>query len=98
MDMRCVGLKILKNKLIEYVRIAAAGETVLVTDRDTVVAEIVPPSPGRSPMLADAWPAEAVRKGWSRHQPLPPRPLHRATPSCPFSELAGDIETDRDDR
>jgi antitoxin (DNA-binding transcriptional repressor) of toxin-antitoxin stability system len=31
--MRAVGLKILKNRLSEYVRLAAAGETVLVTDR-----------------------------------------------------------------
>lgn len=43
LDMRSVGLKVLKNKLSEYVRIAAGGETVLVTDRDRVVAEIVPP-------------------------------------------------------
>jgi len=28
--------------------------TVLVTDRDRVVAEIVPPRAGRSPLLADA--------------------------------------------
>ncbi|MGH6981402.1 MAG: type II toxin-antitoxin system Phd/YefM family antitoxin [Stellaceae bacterium] len=32
--MRSVGIKVLKNKLSEYVRLAAAGETVLVTDRD----------------------------------------------------------------
>ena len=38
--MRAVGLKILKNKLSEYVRLAASGETVLVTDRDRVVAGI----------------------------------------------------------
>jgi hypothetical protein len=31
--MRTVGLKTLKNKLSEYIRAAAAGETVLVTDR-----------------------------------------------------------------
>jgi antitoxin (DNA-binding transcriptional repressor) of toxin-antitoxin stability system len=41
--MRSVGLKTLKNKLSEYVRLAASGETVLVTDRDRVVAEIGPP-------------------------------------------------------
>lgn len=29
--MRVVGIKILKNKLSEYIRIAAAGERVLVT-------------------------------------------------------------------
>ena len=34
-----------KNKLGEYVRLAAGGETVLVTDRDRVVAEIGPPTP-----------------------------------------------------
>jgi len=38
--MRAVGLKVLKNKLSEYVRLAASGETVLVTDRDRVVAEL----------------------------------------------------------
>jgi len=41
--MRAVGLKTLKNKLSEYVRLVAGGETVLGTDRDRVVAEIVPP-------------------------------------------------------
>ena len=49
--MRSVGLKTLNNKLSEYVRLAAAGETVLVTDRDRVVAEIVPPRVERSPIL-----------------------------------------------
>jgi antitoxin (DNA-binding transcriptional repressor) of toxin-antitoxin stability system len=44
--MRTVGLKVLKNKLSEYVRAAAAGETVLISDRGKVVAEINPP---RSP-------------------------------------------------
>ena len=32
--MRSIGLKVLKNKLSEYVRLAASGETVLVTDRE----------------------------------------------------------------
>ena len=62
--MRSVGLKVLKNKLSEYVRLVANGETVLVTDRDRVVAELVPPRPGRSPLLADAQLASAVREGW----------------------------------
>ena len=41
--MKSVGLKVLKNKLSEYIRLAAAGETVVITDRYRVVAEIVPP-------------------------------------------------------
>jgi len=41
--MRTVGLKTLKNKRSEYVRPAASGETVVITDRNRIVAEIVPP-------------------------------------------------------
>ena len=59
--MRSVGIKTLNSKLSEYVRLAAAGETVLVTDRDRVVAEIGPPREARSPILADAMLADAVR-------------------------------------
>ena len=33
--MRSVGIKVLNSKLSEYVRLAASGETILVTDRDT---------------------------------------------------------------
>ena len=46
--MRAVGIKILKNKLSEYVRLAASGESVLVTDRDRVVAQLGPPPPQRA--------------------------------------------------
>ena len=41
-SMQKVGLKTLKNKLSEYVRLAAAGETIVITDRGRAVAEIVP--------------------------------------------------------
>ncbi|MGH9415306.1 MAG: type II toxin-antitoxin system Phd/YefM family antitoxin [Terriglobales bacterium] len=41
--MKSVGLRELKNRLAEYVREVRAGEGVLVTDRGTVVAELVPP-------------------------------------------------------
>ena len=61
--MRSVGLKVLKNKLSEYVRLAAAGETVLVTDRERVVAEIGPPR-GRRNLPDDELMARGVREGW----------------------------------
>ncbi|MDH3208313.1 MAG: type II toxin-antitoxin system prevent-host-death family antitoxin [Gemmatimonadota bacterium] len=41
--MKAVGIRELKNKLSHYVRLAEAGESVLVTDRGTVVAELRPP-------------------------------------------------------
>jgi len=68
--MKAVGVKILKNKLSEYVRLAESGETVLVTDRDRVVAELGPPRPGRAPLLADALLAEAVREGAPHLEPV----------------------------
>ena len=50
--MRAVGVKKLKAKLSEYLRAVKAGETLLVTDRDEVIAEIRPVS-GRLPPRDD---------------------------------------------
>ena len=97
--MRSVGLKVLNSKLSEYVRLAASGETVLVTDRDRVVAEIVPPRPERSPMLADAMLAESVRQGFLTPPVLgssgaPPAPA----PVARLETLLSELEADRSDR
>jgi prevent-host-death family protein len=40
--MKSVGLRELKNRLSEYVREVRSGESVLVTDRGEVVAELLP--------------------------------------------------------
>jgi antitoxin (DNA-binding transcriptional repressor) of toxin-antitoxin stability system len=96
--MRAVGVKVLKNRLSEYVRLAASGETVLVTDRDRVVAELGPPRPGRAPLLVDAVLAEAVREGWLS-APLvvaegpPPR-----LPVTTWSALSRELDGDRGER
>ena len=97
--MRAVGLKELKNRLSEYVRLAAGGEVVLVTDRDRIVAELGPPRAERSPVLADAVLAEAVRRGWLTPAMLPadtPMPARR--PVAPLAEILADLEDDRADR
>ena len=60
--MRSVGIKVLNSRLSEYLRLAAAGEVVLVTDRDRVVAEIGPPRETRSPLVADAVLAELEKE------------------------------------
>ena len=96
--MRSVGLKVLKNRLSEYVRLAAAGETVLVTDRDRGVAELGPPTTGRSPILEDARLAEAVRPGWTTPPSIgAPRPLPRL-PVAPLADLLAELAADRADR
>jgi antitoxin (DNA-binding transcriptional repressor) of toxin-antitoxin stability system len=96
--MRAVGIKSLKNRLSEYIRLVKAGETVLVTDRDQVVAELVPPQPGRSSNLADVFLADAVRRGWV----TPPMGAIGATPpSVPVAslqEILADLLDDRDAR
>ena len=43
--VKSVGIKKLKAHLSEYVRRARAGETILVTERDEVVAELRPARP-----------------------------------------------------
>jgi len=40
--MKAVGVKQLKARLSEYLRLVKGGETVLVTDREEVVAELRP--------------------------------------------------------
>lgn len=96
--MHAVGLKTLKNKLSEYVRLAARGETVLVTDRERVVAELGPPREGRSPLLADAILAEAVRQGWLTPPALPASGPPPRRPVMKFRALLEELERDRDDR
>ena len=96
--MRTVGLKVLKNKLSEYVRLVAGGETVLITDRDRVVAEMVPPRERRSPFVADAMLAEAVREGLITPAVFPPGDLPPRKPLVSFKDLMEELERDREDR
>lgn len=95
--MLSVGLKVLKNRLAEYVRMAAGGERVLVTDHDRVVAELGPPL-GRGLLASDAYLAEAVRQGWLsppmgvREGPPPRQPVG------PLAQILGELDHDRGER
>ena len=96
--MRAVGIKILKNRLSEYVRLAASGESVLVTDRDRVVAELGPPSSARAEDVHDVLLAETVRAGWLRPAMVrsaepPPR-----LPVGSWDELGDELALDREER
>jgi hypothetical protein len=96
--MRAVGLKVLKNKLSEYVRLAAGGETVLITDRDRVVAELVPPTLGRAQIVDDAVLADLMRRGcltpplMPSEGPVPRRPVAR------LATLLEELNRDREER
>jgi antitoxin (DNA-binding transcriptional repressor) of toxin-antitoxin stability system len=96
--MRAVGIKELKNRLSEYIRIAAAGERVLVTDRDRVVAELIAPQAGTPETVSDAALAEAVRAGWLRPPVLPIGTIPPRAPVAPLAELLAELDHDRGDR
>jgi antitoxin (DNA-binding transcriptional repressor) of toxin-antitoxin stability system len=53
--MKKVGIRELKNGLSEYLRLVRAGESVQITDRGEVVAELSPPyaETGDSPITAE---------------------------------------------
>lgn len=95
--MRTVGLKVLKNKLSEYVRAAASGETVLVTDRNRVVAEIVP---HRTESGLTPFQERGVREGWltPAKRPFAPLPPGKPVLGLTFEKLMEDLDRDREDR
>ena len=96
--MRSVGLKVLKNRLSEYVRLAAAGETILISDRDRVVAELVPPQASRSESLPDALLAQAVREGLVTPAVAPGGPLPVTPGVAPLAEVLEGLAADRAER
>jgi prevent-host-death family protein len=93
--MRTVGLKILKNKLSEYVRRAAAGGTIVVTDRGRAVAELVPPRRESESVIE-----RGVRAGWikpavrGKDWPPPRKPI----PGLTLEQLMAELDKDREDR
>jgi prevent-host-death family protein len=97
--MHSVGIKALKNRLSEFVRAAAAGETVLVTDRGQVVAELVPP---RVP--ADASPAERclgdlLRRGLLVQAKVSPRARPpRRKPVAKLADVLRELDESRAER
>jgi antitoxin (DNA-binding transcriptional repressor) of toxin-antitoxin stability system len=94
--MRTVGLKILKNKLSKFVHLAAAGETVAITDRGRVVAELAPPRRQQHESFIE----RGVRAGWltPAKRPFPPLPPRKPIPGYTLEQLLADLDRDREDR
>jgi antitoxin (DNA-binding transcriptional repressor) of toxin-antitoxin stability system len=99
MAMRKVGIKALKNGLSGYIRAVAAGETLLVTDRDRVVAEIRPALPESEGTEAERGWAELVRLGVVTPARIPPEaPMPpRRTPIMSIEEMLRDLDEARSD-
>lgn len=99
--MRKVGVKLLKNKLSEYLRLVADGEVILVTDRDQVVAELRAPTPATREVLQDEKLADLVRRGLitparGKGRPMPPLPPD--SPRMTDEEFQAMLDEMREDR
>jgi len=95
--MATVGLKTLKTKLSEYVRRAAAGETVVITDRGRPVAELVQHKPETD---LTPFQEKGLREGWltPARRPFPPLPPRKPIPGYTLEQLLADLDKDREDR
>lgn len=96
--MYTIGIKALRNQLSDYVRLAANGETVLVTERDRVVAELGPPRQDRSALLAEVLMADAIDKGLIRPPVTPSKAVPQTEKVAAWAEIARELEQDREDR
>lgn len=89
--MRAVGIRELKNKLSEFIRLVEAGECVLVTDRGTVVAELRPAGATTQPPDVEPGLARLAREGravpGAPHEPELYRPRPRALSEGRSAEL-----------
>jgi prevent-host-death family protein len=97
--MRAVGIRELKNRLSEYVRVVRSGEEILITDRGEVVAELRPPEPTRRepepyPGLADLARRGALTLGGPNAEELYPA-FSRVVPVGESRRL---LDEERDER
>lgn len=82
--MKAVGIKVLKDNLSKYLKMVREGETVLVTDRDEVVAEIHRPT---RPVAGHITPLEAFLTDEERQGKLQRAARTTAAPIARLREL-----------
>ncbi|MGA1795189.1 MAG: type II toxin-antitoxin system Phd/YefM family antitoxin [bacterium] len=62
--MKTVGIKNLKNSLSQYINLVKAGERILITDHDRIVAEIIPSTGGLTESdLLEVYLSDQVKSG-----------------------------------
>src|ERR1700722_8245350 len=96
--MRTVGIRELKNRLSEYLRRVRAGESVLVTDRGEIIAEVSPPYQLRTDPSVPAGLLQLARRGLlslgstssaSVYKPLPLRRRRKVSAADLLDEERG---------
>lgn len=96
--MRAVGVRELKNRLSEYLRLVKAGEDVLITDRGEVIAELHQPTLRRTRPAA-AGLEDLARRGDARiGLPNDPSVYPRLEPVLPPGTAARLLDAERGER
>jgi antitoxin (DNA-binding transcriptional repressor) of toxin-antitoxin stability system len=97
--VKSVGIRELKNKLSDYVRQVRSGETILVTDRGEVVAEMNPPGQGNVDRSLPPGLIELARRGLvtlgGRNDPSSYRRLPGVMTSEEVAELLDEVRGPR---
>jgi antitoxin (DNA-binding transcriptional repressor) of toxin-antitoxin stability system len=99
--MKTAGIKQLKARLSEYVRLARDGEIILVSDRDEVIAELGPARRLRAePGSVEARLDRLAERGQVTRAGQPKRgwrwsPPHLDLPASAVQDLLDDLRGDR---
>jgi prevent-host-death family protein len=97
--MKAVGIRELKAKLSEYVRLVRSGEVVLVTDRGEVVAELSPPRTARRSPSEEVVLDDLVARGlMARGAPNDPAAYRKLEGLLPLEEVLRLIDEERGER
>lgn len=88
----------LRNRLSAYVRLAASGERVLVTDRDRVVAELSPPREAPPAAVADPVLRDLIERGIATPPAKSDTPPKLGFGTMNLADLLADLDADRADR
>lgn len=85
MTQSVVSIRELKSRLSHYLRLARAGESVVITDRGVPVGRLVPIEPDVQARLAALRAAGVVQ--WSGRRLAPRRPTIRLAPGKTAADL-----------
>jgi prevent-host-death family protein len=80
-----VGMRELKSRLSEYLRLVKAGQTIIVTERGKVIGHISPSAPTLEERMEALEAAGFLRRGKGKFKP------HKPTIVNPGPKLASDL-------
>ena len=96
--MRTIAIGELATGLAKYVRLAAEGETIRVTDQDRVIAELGPARGNGEPAAEETVLADLVRRGLATPATLPRGTIPKGRPVVKLADLLAELDADRADQ